>query len=187
MSDFETYPYDFTVEAPRHYIGIALSPVKEVSTNGSLTASVTAADGSPAPDGLSFTLSATWSGGGVASYTSATSGGKLSYGLALPETAAGKSVTFVAARPADAQFQAATTPKVSIQVAKAPPPPAPAPSLCTLARQHRRAVGKQYLRLSRQAEGARGRHRRRLLNRKRHARRELEAARADVGVACRIR
>jgi hypothetical protein len=183
-SDFETYPYDFTVEAPRHYLGIAFSPVKEVSASGSLTANVTTADGSAAPDGLAFNLAGTWSGGGVASYTATTSGGKLTFTLALPETAAGKTVNFAASRPADAQYQAVTSAKLSVEVAKATPPP---PSPCALARRHLRAVGREYLRISRHADRARGPSRRRLLNRKRRVKRNLRAARTEADTACRSR
>lgn len=178
---FETYPYDFTVEAPRHYLGLSLAPTKEVPANGSISGSVTSADGSPAADGLPFTLSATWSGGGIASYTASTAGGKLNFGLALPESAAGKSVTFVASRPADASYQAVTSPKMTVQVAKAPPPP---PSLCELARRHLASVNRQYSRISRHAALARGPNRRRLMNRKHRVKRTLNAARAQKEGSC---
>jgi hypothetical protein len=50
----KTYPYGFSVEAPRHYVVISVAAFSEVAANGVIAASVTAADGTPAPDGLAL-------------------------------------------------------------------------------------------------------------------------------------
>lgn len=182
-TELETYPYDFSVEAPRHYLGVAFTPVSKVATNGSLHANVTNADGSPAPDGLSFTLTATWSGGGIATYTAATVGGGLTYGLALPETAAGKSVTFQIARGADSTYQGAETSKLSLSVSK--PKPTVDVAACQAAKQRVRNLARQYNQLNRRASYARGRRARRHLHHRAHrVGRLLSGARATATATC---
>jgi hypothetical protein len=180
---FETYPYDFAVEAPRHYLGVAFTPVSKVATNGSLHAGVTNADGSPAPDGLTFTLTATWSGGGIAAYTAASVGGGLTYGLALPETAVGKTVNFVISRPADSTYQGIESNKLSISVTK--PAPAVNAAACEGAKRHVTSLARQYNRLSRHALTARRRSVRRALHRRARAvGRALSGARAEAKTIC---
>ena len=182
-SDYETYPYDFSVEAPRHYLGVAFTPVSKVATNGSLHANVTRADGSPGPDGLTFTLTATWSGGGIATYTAASVGGSLTYGLALPESAAGKTVNFAISRPADSTYQAAETSKLSLSVTK--PAAAVDAAACEGAKRHVAALARQYNRLSRHASSAWRRSVRRALRRRaRGVGRALVAARAEAKAIC---
>jgi hypothetical protein len=182
-SSFETYPYDFTVEPIRHYLGIAIRAVKRVSATGTLSATATLASGSPAPDGLPFNLAVTWPGGGSAGYSANSSGGAVSFPLALPETAQGKNATFVVSHPADAQYEEATSEKLEALVAKPKPVPVK-PDPCALADRHLRAVGTQYSRLRRHAARARGFARRRLHRRERQVKRELRAARAKTNAAC---
>jgi hypothetical protein len=179
----ETYPYDFSVEAPRHYLGVAFTPVSKVATNGSLHANVTGADGSPGPDGLTYTLTATWSGGGIATYTAASIGGGLTYGLALPETAAGKTVTFVISRPADSTYQGIESNKLSLSVTK--PAPAVNAAACEGAKRRVTSLARQYNRLSRHALTARRRSVRRALRRRARAvGQALTGARAEAKTIC---
>jgi hypothetical protein len=182
-SSVETYPYDFTVEPIRHYLGVAIRAVKRVSANGSLSATATLASGSPAPDGLAFNLAVTWSGGGSASYSASSAGGAVSFPLALPETAQGKDATFVVSHPADAQYGEAVSEKLVALVAK-PKPVLVTQSPCSRAKQHLRVVGRQYSRLKRHASHARGLARSRLRHRVLRVKRQLRAARAQVGSEC---
>ena len=180
-SKFETYPYDFSVEAPRHYLGVAFAPVTKIQTNSTLRASVTGADGSPGPDGLTFTLTATWSGGGIATYTAASVGGGLSYGLALPATAAGKTVSFQLSRAADADYQAAES-KLSLSVEK--PAPTVDAKACRAAKQRVLVLSRQYNRLRRHTVSSRGRARKRLRHKSRKVNRKLQAARSRAKTTC---
>ena len=126
-SHFETFPYDFSVEPILHYLTAAIRPVKRVSASGIVHATANLATGLPAPDGLSFNLEVTWSGGGVASYTGTSSGGVVGFQLALPETAYGKQATFVVSHPADGTYQGVTTFKLETLVAKPRVPVVAAP------------------------------------------------------------
>lgn len=182
-SDFETFPYDFSVEAPRHYLGVAFTPISQVGANGFLHATVTRADGSPAPDGLAFTLTATWSGNGIATYTTSTAGGGLSYGLSLPETAIGKNVTFVVARAADSEYQAASSTKLVLPVKKAKPTIDLA--ACEQAKRKVQALARQRLRLRRHAGLLRHGPRRASLSRRaRHVAAKLRDAHSQASAAC---
>ncbi|HET6999552.1 MAG TPA: hypothetical protein VFI03_13310 [Solirubrobacterales bacterium] len=182
-SDFETFPYDFTVEAPLHYLGLAMRPVKRVSATGVVSATANLATGLPAPDGLPFSLVVTWAGGGVASYTGLSSGGAVGFQLALPETAYGKSASFVASHGADGVYQAVTAPKLQAEVAK-PKVVRTTTSACVKARRHRQALARQYKRLSRNARYARGPTRRRLKRRAHSVARQLRAARSEAQSLC---
>ncbi|HEX3174526.1 MAG TPA: hypothetical protein VHQ43_09980 [Solirubrobacterales bacterium] len=177
----ETYPYDFTVEPILHYLAAAIRPVKRVSAGGILHASANLATGLPVPDGLSFNLAVTWPRGGVASYSATSGGGTISFQLALPETAYGKTATFVVSHPADGIYQAVTTPKLEVLVAKPKPPP---PSLCVLARRREVVLTRQLKRLKRHANRAHGIARRRLNRRVRQAKRKLHRARVGAEAAC---
>jgi hypothetical protein len=179
----ETFPYDFTVEPIRHYLGLAIRAVKRVSATGTISATATVASGSPAPDGLPFNLAVTWPGGGSAGYAATSSGGAVSFPLALPETAQGKDATFVVSHPADAQYEEATSEKLVALVAKPKPVPVK-PDPCALAQRHLRVIGRQYSRLKRHADRARGFARRRLHHRERQVKRRLRAARAQMNAAC---
>lgn len=120
----ETYPYDFSVEAPRHALTLSVPPVNTVATNGQLRASVAGVTGQPAPDGQTYTLTATWSGGAWTG-TSTTGGGNMTFQLSLPEAAKGRSVKFVVSRPADSQFQAVESAGFYAEVTGPYVPPAP--------------------------------------------------------------
>ncbi|HSR94203.1 MAG TPA: hypothetical protein VLK56_05005 [Solirubrobacterales bacterium] len=180
-SELETYPYDFTVEPIRHYLGVAISAVKQVRTNGSIYATATLASGAPAPDGLAFTLAATWPGEGSATYSAVSSAGALNFPLTLPETAEGKKATFVVSHTADAEYQAATSTKVVVPVAKAK---APAPSPCFIAERRELSLIRQYRRLARHARRAHGTARVVLHRRAARAKRQLHAARLRTESAC---
>jgi hypothetical protein len=178
---FETYPYDFTVEPILHYLAVAIKPVKRVSAGGILRATANLATGLPAPDGLPFNLAVTWPGGGVASYTGVSSAGVASFQLALPETAYGKTATFVVSHPADGTYQGVAAPKVQVKIAK---PKTPAPTPCFLAERHELSITRQYKRLVRHARHAHGAARAALRRRAAHAKRKLHAARLHAESLC---
>jgi hypothetical protein len=182
-SDFETFAYDFTVQPPLHYLGLAITPVKRVSASGILRATANLASGLPAPDGLTFSLAVTWTGGGSASYTGVSSGGVVSFQLALPETAYGNQAAFVVSHPADASYQGVTSPKAEAKVAK-PKPPGPTP--CSIAESRALTLKRQFKRLQRHARQSRGPARVALHRRATHVKRKLRAARAKAASACAI-
>jgi hypothetical protein len=181
---FETYPYDFSVEAPRHYLSVSIGAVQKVAANGVLHATATLATGAPAPDGLGFTLTGGWSGGTFTA-TAASVGGQVTFPLALPETAYKHSVEFVATSAATPEWQAATSPKLTVEVTK-PPLPAPAvePQICAKAKTRAHVLARQYSRQLRHADVARGNHRRRLFREARATGRRLDAAKAARKAAC---
>jgi hypothetical protein len=182
--DFETFLYDFTVEAPRHYLSVSLGAVQKVAANGVLHATATLATGAPVPDGLGFTLSGTWSGGTFTT-TAASVGGQITFPLALPETAYKRSVEFVTTSAATAEWQAATSPKMTAEVTKPPAPvPAVEPQLCTKAKNRAHVLARQYHRRLKHADKARGRNRRRLFREARATDRRLDAAKAARKAAC---
>lgn len=181
---FETFLYDFTVEAPRHYLSVSLGAVQKVAANGVLHATATLATGAPVPDGLGFTLTGTWSGGTFTT-TAASVGGQITFPLALPETAFKHSVEFVTTSAATAEWQAATSPKLTVEVTKPPVPvPAVEPQLCTKATNRAHVLARQYHRQLRHADQARGRNRRRLFREARATGRRLDAAKAARQAAC---
>jgi len=180
-TSFETYPYDFTVTPPLHYLDLAMRQVKRVSANGILYATANLANGLPAPDGLAFSLAVTWPGGGTASATGTSSGGTIGFQLALPETAFGKGATFVASHPVDGTYQGVSSPKLQAKVAK---PKAPPPSACALAERHALSLKRQYKRLAHHASKAGGAARRTLRRRANRVKRKLHAARLQAKSAC---
>lgn len=180
-SDYETFPYDFTVGPVLHYLGVALRSIKRVSAAGVIHATANLANGQPAPDGLPFSLSVTWPGGGVASYTGASSGGAVGFQLSLPETAYGKDATFVVSHPADGTYQAVVTPKLTVKVAK---PKAPPPSPCETAESRALALKRQFKRLKSHARYASGPRKRRLARRAERVKRRLRAARREARALC---
>lgn len=193
--EFETFEYDFTVEAPRHYIGLSLGSVSKVAANGFLHATATLASGGPVPDGYPVTLTGTWSSGGVFTTSATSVAGQITFPLAMPETAFGKSVEFVATGAATAEYQAATSSKLYAEVTKPPappPPPAPAPvkkpkpapNLCLKATNKAHALARQYKRQMKNAEYLRGRHRRRQLHKAHATERKFLAARSAKKAAC---
>jgi hypothetical protein len=182
----ETYPYDFSVEAPRHYLALSLGSVSKVAANGYLHASASLATGAAVPDGSLFTLTGTWSGGGVFTVGATSIAGQITFPLAMPETAFGKGVEFVATSAATSEYQAATSAKVYAEVTKPPAPPAPPKpvNLCTPATNKAHAWARIYKRRMKNAERARGRSRRRLLHDAHTAERKFVAARAAKKAAC---
>lgn len=180
-NEYESFPYDFTVEPILHYLGLAMQPVEKIAANGVVQATATLANGQPAPDGLPFGLTVTWREGGVASYTGVSSGGVVSFQLNLPETAYGKSAHFVAFHPADGNYQEVVAPQQTIRIAK---PPAPAPSACELAEGRALVLSRQYRRLRHNARRAHGYAKRRLSRRARQVKRRLRGARQEVATLC---
>jgi hypothetical protein len=180
-ANFETFPYDFSVSPPLHYLGVAIRQVKRVSASGILYATANLANGLPAPDGLPFGLAVTWPGGGTASATGISAGGTIGFQLALPETAFGKEVTFVASHPADGTYQAVSSPKLQVKVAK---PKALPPSPCLLAERHALSLKRQYKRLANHARRAHGAARRTLRRRANRVKRKLHTARLQAQSAC---
>jgi hypothetical protein len=187
--DFETYLYDFSVEAPRHYLSLSLGSVQKVAANGFLHATATLATGATVPDGYPFTLTGTWSGGGVFTASATSVAGQVTFPLAMPETAFGKSVEFVAASPATAEYQAVSSSKLYVEVTKPPAPPAPpAPpkpvNLCKPATNKAHALARRYKRQMKNAGRLHGRHRRLLLHRAHATEREFLAARSEKKAVC---
>ncbi len=180
-ADYESFPYDFTVEPILHYLGLAIRPVKRVSASGILYATADLASGLPAPDGLSFSLAVSWPGGGSASYTALSSGGAVGFQLALPETAFGRQATFVVSHAADGTYQGVSSSKLQVKVAK-PKPPGPTP--CFLAERRELSLARQLKRLKRHARRAHGAARGVLNRRAARVKRKLRAARAQAEKAC---
>jgi hypothetical protein len=182
QKNFESYPYDFSVEAPRHYLTLNFPGVETVAANGQLHASVTNAVGQPAPDGLVYTLTANWQNNGVWIGTAASAGGQLTFQLALPEAAWNKSVRFIVSRPPDAEFQAVEAPAIRSKVTT---PVAPAPSAaCTEATARAHTLARQRRRLQAHMHRARGRAKHRLRHRVGHVTRSWHAAQAAAKSAC---
>jgi hypothetical protein len=179
-SQYETFPYDFTLEAPLHYLGVAIRNTKKVNANGLIEATATLASGLPAPDGLPFSLSVTWNGGGSASYTGVTRGGVVAFQLALPETAYNERGTFYVGHPADGSYVEAVS-RVGLNIKEPKPLP---PSPCQLAERHELALARQFKRLKRHASHARGRARAHLHRRAAQAKRRLHAAHLETKAAC---
>ncbi len=176
-AEFESFPYDFSVEPPLHYLGVALRDTKKVSANGIVQATALLANGLPAPDGLPFSLAVTWAGGGSASYTGASSGGVVSFQLALPETAYGERATFEVGHPADGSYIAAWS-RVRMNVKE------PGPTPCSRAMKSELSLRRQYKRLARHAKRAHGDTRRALHRRANRMKRKLRAAHIRTGNLC---
>lgn len=120
-------PYDFTIESIQHAIGVGLTPVTEITPTSTLIGSANLSNGSPVPDGMAFTVSASWvtpvnKASHSRSYTVASSGGALAFLLSLPSSAEGKHVSLTVTRSADPQYLAASSPAIEATVAKLTPP-----------------------------------------------------------------
>jgi hypothetical protein len=178
---FETYPYDFTVEPPRHFLGLAVKAKSKVHANGAIRGAVTLASGLPAPDGLPFTLTVTWGSDGVASYSTTTIGGQVVFPLALPEGAVNKDASFLVAHGADASYQEASA-KIDAEVI--PAVASAAEIACSRATQRAHSLARQVKRLKRNARFARGAGKRHLKHRARHLARKWSAARSQAQAAC---
>lgn len=180
-SDLEDYPYDFTVSSPLHYLSAAISPTEHVRVNGTISASVTKADGSPAPDGLIFTLNVSKDGEGIASYTATTGGGGLTFRLALPETLVKENAEFIVSRAADGTYQGVESAKLDAQLAR---PQAVPPSPCPKARARAHALVRQLSRLKRRVRFTRGKARRRIHRRAHRVAHRLRSARRQAAAVC---
>jgi hypothetical protein len=180
-TEYETYPYDFTVEPILHYLAVAITPAESVSANGILSATANLATGLPVPDGVAFVLSVAWREGGIASYTGISSGGVVNFQLALPETAWGKNTRFIVSHPADGTYQAVNSPSLHLKVTKPTPTP---PSRCVLAKRRARSLARRLKRLRRHARRARGRARRRLRHRAHRTKHKLHSARHKAASLC---
>jgi hypothetical protein len=152
---------------------------KKVSANGMVQATALLANGLPAPDGIPFNLTVTWGAGGSATYTGVSSGGVVSFQLALPETAYDERGTFVASHPVDGRYMAATS-RLRLNIEE------PGPTPCSRAQQLERSLRRQYKRLAYRAKRAHGvRHRAALHRRATQAKRRLRAAHSRTGALCR--
>lgn len=178
---FETFPYDFTVEAPRHFLGLAMRAKSKVHANGAISGAVTLANGLPAPDGLAFYLTVEWGSGYSASYTASTAGGQVVFPLALPESAVNQGASFVVTHPADAAYQAVS---VKLHARVTPAVASAAEIACARATQKAHALARQVKRLKRNAHFARGAAKRRLKHRAHRAGRRWRAAKDAAKVAC---
>jgi hypothetical protein len=119
--EVDNCPYDFVIESIQHAIGIGLTPAARIKPTSTLTGSANLSNGSPVPDGLAFTLTATWvtpvnKASHSRSYTAATSGGALAFPLNLPSSAQSKRVSLTVTRPADPQYLAASSPAREVMV-----------------------------------------------------------------------
>jgi hypothetical protein len=146
-SEFEAFPYDFSIEAPLHYLGVAIRDTRRVAANGIVQATALLANGLPAPDGVPFALTVTWDGGGSASYTGTSSGGVVSFQLALPETAYDERGTFVVTHPADGTYIKASS-RLRLNIKE------PGPTPCTRAQRWELTLRHKYKRLSHRARRA---------------------------------
>jgi hypothetical protein len=178
-SEFEAFPYDFTIETPLHYLGVAIRDTRKVTANGVVQATALLANGLPAPDGIPFSLAVTWDGGGSAGYTAVSSAGVVSFQLALPETAYDERATFRVDHPADGTFvQAASRLRMNVK------PPGPTP--CSRAQQLELSLRRQYKRLLHRAKRAHARPRRAALHRRAaQVKRRLRVAHARSEALCR--
>lgn len=179
--EFETYPYDFSVEPPRHFLGLALKPKKRVYANGAIAGAVTLADGLPAPDGLAFNLTVTWPQKGIAIYTATTQGGNVVFPLALPESAVGERARFVVSHGADAAYQSVSA---QLRANVKPPTVTAAEVACARAVQHSHTLARQLRRLKRNASRAHGQTRRNLEKKAHRIGSKLKRARVEVRAAC---
>ncbi len=181
----ETFPYDFSVEAPRHYLNLTVAPFNEVAANGVVHASVTGADGLPGPDGLTYGLTVRWREGGIATYSATSVGGQISFQLGLPESAFKKKAGFIVGRGADSSYQAAESPAVHAKVSEPiAPPPSSISQACKQARSRVRVLSRQHYRLTANWHRAHGIRRAKLRRRARHVGAELRGARSKAAAAC---
>ena len=177
-SEFEAFPYDFMVEPPLHYLGVAIRAKTKVHANGVIQATALQANGLPAPDGLPFGLTVTWGRGESAAYSGVSSGGVVTFQLALPETAHDERGTFVVSHPADGSYIAATS-RLRMNIKE------PALTPCNRAELAERALRRQYKRLLRRANRARTAPRRAALRRRAaKAKRRLRTAHIRTESLC---
>jgi hypothetical protein len=116
--DYAPGPYDFTATV-QHALAAALTPITSIYTNSIVTGTASFADGTPVPDGVIFNLVAKWHTASAA-YSAATTGGRLSFSLALPPETVGKTVRIVITRAEDTSYQAVKSVPLKVKVANAP-------------------------------------------------------------------
>lgn len=176
-------PYDFTATI-QHSLTIALKQYTHIRTTTVISAGANLVDGAPVPDGTAFNLSVTWpnSNHESATYTATGVGGALSFPLALPASAMGKTATLIVSRPADAQFLAAESAKLQVKVGRGAPPVVITPCEAATARAH--SLARRHHRLVARARAARRAAKRRLRRRAHHVAGKLRAARASAATAC---
>ncbi len=109
-------PYDFTA-TDQHALVVGLQQYAHIKTTSTLWGKASLADGTPVPDGLVFTLSASWGDHGQAQYQATSSGGALGFPLSLPASAQGRFVTFTLTRAADVQYQEAKSTEMKVKAA----------------------------------------------------------------------
>jgi hypothetical protein len=176
-AEYESFPYDFSIEPPLHYLGVAIRPKERVHANGVIEATALQANGLPAPDGLPFGLTVTWGRGESATYSAVSGGGVVSFQLALPETAYDERGTFVVGHPADGSYMAASS-RLRINIKE------PGVTPCSRAAQTERFLRRQHKRLVRRANRAVGPRRTALRRRAAKAKRRLRAAHIRTGTLC---
>lgn len=133
-------PYDFLATV-QHTLVVGISPITSIQTNSVISGTANLADGTPVPDGLVFTLNASWPSGS-ASYSAASAGGHLSFPLALPSSAQGQTVTLSLSRAADAGYLAAKSSEVKATVPLPPKPKHPRHLHCRRGFTKRKVHGK---------------------------------------------
>lgn len=187
----ETYPYDFSVEPPRHALTLSVAPVTSVAINGQIHASVSGVTGVPAPDGQAYTLTGTWGRAGAWTGTATSLGGQLGFQLSLPEAAQNEYVNFVISRPADSLYQAIQSSSFSAKVTAPPAPPAasapkaPKPNkACMNATSKAHALARQRHRLQRNLQYLHGRAKRRLRHKLRYVTGNWHIAQETADAAC---
>jgi hypothetical protein len=116
-SDYGTPgPYSFTVTA-QHGLSVNLPPRPNIRTNSVIHGSAGLVSGAPAPNGMTFTLTASWSNGSV-SYNAVSTGGSLAFTLALPEELEGQTIALALNRAADSQYLAPAAAEIQTHVAR---------------------------------------------------------------------
>jgi hypothetical protein len=113
-----TGPYAFTANV-KHAVFTSLTPRTNIRPTATLTGSATLAGGAPVPDGLVFTLTASWRGNGSAQFTASSVGGGLSFPVSLPPTAERQITKFEINRPADGSFLATNSGAIEVHVGRA--------------------------------------------------------------------
>ena len=109
-------PYDF-MATDQHALVVRLQQYPHIKSTTTLWGTASLANGTPVPDGLVFTLTASWGTRGQAQYQATSSSGALGFPLHLPTSAQGRFVTFAITRTADTQYQEAKSTGMKVKVA----------------------------------------------------------------------
>lgn len=119
--------YDFVVEAIQHKIGVNLTKVLRIRPKQILRGGAVLSDGSNVPNGLTFTLKATWKNARDTDQSieveASSEDGQLAFPVTFPRSAQGRTVSMEVSRAADSKYLAAESPALEVKVAK---PRAPA-------------------------------------------------------------